>query len=117
MPALGAVILVAFAGYFGFTAADTMGLEPRRETVTVTSKEHVPAGTTYRTELIAGKTRTVPHAKPEQHILTFRVSGKEAEYPVERDLYESVSNGDQVEITYQQRRITGGVQVLSVKGR
>jgi hypothetical protein len=117
MPVLGGIILVGVIAYLIFYAANTMGLENQTGTATVVGKEYRPAGVTYRVDQIGGKPRTVPQANPEKYLLKLSIGGKTLEHAVSRELYESLNSGDQVEITYRRKRITGAMQVIGVKRR
>ena len=115
MPILGGIILLAVALYFGFQALDGSGLATRAAAASVLGKRYRPAGVTYRTELTGGVTRSIPYSVPEAYLLKLRIGGAETEAAVNRDLYQSVGDGDKVAVTYRQRRFTGGLQVLAVK--
>jgi hypothetical protein len=115
-PIMGAVIVVCVIIYFGFQTVDVRGLENQAGTATVTGKEHRPPGKTYRTEVVAGRTRTIPQHTSDTYVVKFTLDGKEFEHPVDREFFEAVGNGDRLAVTYQKRRLTGGVQVVSVRG-
>jgi hypothetical protein len=114
---IGGVILVAVVVYFGFQAVDATGLAAQLGTATVISKEHKKAGKTYRTDIVAGQTRVIPQDTPEMYLVKLRIGDKETTHAVERDLFDSLNNGDQLAVSYQQRRFTGGVQVIRVERR
>jgi hypothetical protein len=81
----------------------------------VTGKEHRAAGKTYRTDIVGGQTRVIPQYTPEMYLVRLRIDGKETAHALEKDLFDSLSNGDRLVVTYQQRRFTGGLQVTSVQ--
>jgi hypothetical protein len=114
-PAAGAVILVVVLGYFGFQAADGTGLTDKRGVAIVIGKDHRDAAKTYRTENVGGQTRVIPQYTPEMHILKLRIGDLETSHAVPRELFQSVGNGEQLAVTYQQRRISGGLQVTAVQ--
>src|ERR1700733_11871365 len=116
MPVFGGVILVAIAGYFGFQALDGIGLSMQPGIAVVIGKEYRPAKKTYRTDVIGNQTRVVPQVNPEMYILKLRIGEKETVGLVERDLFNTLSNGDRLSVTYQRRRVTGGLQVVGVQG-
>jgi hypothetical protein len=114
MVIFGAVILAAVALYFGFMAADGMGLASRQATARVTGKEYRDPGTTYTTQVIGGKTHSIPRATSEMYLLGLDIDGRETQAPVTKELYSAVRTGDRLAVRYQQRRLTGGLQVLDV---
>jgi hypothetical protein len=113
-PAAGAVILVIVLGYFGFQAVDATGLSDQRGAAVVTGKEHRDAAKGYRTENVGGQTRVIPQTTPEMYILKLRIGDQETTHAVARDLYNTVGNGEQLTVTYQRRRISGGLQVTGI---
>jgi len=114
MPVLGAIILVLVAIYFLFQAVDGMGLASQSGRAAVVGKEYRPAGQTYTREVVGNQTLNVPKTTPEMHILELDLDGRRVQGTTDRALYESISAGDQVQVTYQQRRITGALQVVRV---
>ena len=114
MYVLGGVILVAVALWFAFQAADGTGLETRRGSAVVVGKSYRPAGTTYTTTIINKQTRTVPHATPEVYVLDLDLDGARTQGATDRALYEAVSAGDRVNVAYRKRRLTSGLEVVSV---
>jgi hypothetical protein len=117
MAVLGGIVLVGVALYYAFYAADSLGLDSRTGTAVITGKEYRPSGKTYTTERIGNNTRVIPHTTGEMYLLKLRVSNKDTAYAVSRDVYEATGEGNEVEITYQQRRLTGAVQIVEMKRR
>jgi hypothetical protein len=101
--------------YFGFQGFDAFGLSQKTGTAVVIGKEHLPAKRTYRTDYIAGHTRVVPQVTPDLHVWDLRIGDNKTSTAVEPSLFETISNGDRVAVTYQQRRLTGKLQVTSVR--
>ena len=114
-PLLGGFILIVVLLYFGFQAVDAAGLQPQTGTAIVLGKEHKPPGKSYRTDIVGGQTRVIPQYTPDLYILKLRIGSQETSAPVDRDLFDSVGNGDRVSVTYQRRRLTSGLQVISVR--
>ena len=114
MVILGAVIVVCVALYFSFTAVDGVALGNQKGLATIVNKEHRGTKRGYSTEIIGGRTKAVPRVTPEMYILKLKLDGKETEFAVEKDLYNSVNAGDQVQVTYQRRRITGAIKIIEV---
>ena len=115
MPLAGGVILIAVLGYFGFQGIDGFGLAQKAGTAVLTGKEHVPSKKTYRTDYIAGRPRVIPQFAPEMYLMKLRLAGDETSAAVDRAVFDAVNSGDQVAITYQQTRLTGKLQITSVR--
>lgn len=111
---MGGIIVAAVAIYFLFMAIDGLGLEDHQASAVITGKEYRGAKQTYRTELVGGVTRAIPQAVPEMYIVKLRIADRETESPVAKTLYDELREGDQVKVVYQQRRITGALQVKNV---
>jgi hypothetical protein len=114
-PLLGGVILVLVAAYFGFQAIDGTGLPLESGSAIITGKEHKPPGKSYRTEIIGGRTQVIPQYTGDMYILKLRLGDTDTARAVDQSLFDSVRNGDRVAITYQKRRLTGGLQVAAVQ--
>ena len=114
MPILGGLILVVVASYFLFNAVDGTGLVSRSGRAAVVGKQYKPAGQTYTRQVIGSQTLNVPQTTPEMFVLDLDLEGQRVQGTTDRALYERISAGDQVQVTYQQRRITGALQVLDV---
>jgi hypothetical protein len=114
MPVLGAIILIVVALYFAFTAIDGVGLPMQSGRATVLGKQYRPAGQTYTRQIVGNQTLNVPQATPEMFVLDLDLDGQRVQGTTARALYEQLAAGDEVSVTYQQRRITGALQVLSV---
>jgi hypothetical protein len=114
MVIFGAVIVAGVALYFAFMVLDGVGLESHEGEARVTGKEYRESGTTYTTQVIGGTARSIPHTTGEMYILALEVDGKETQAPVTKELYSTVRTGDRLQVTYQQRRLTGALQVVDV---
>jgi hypothetical protein len=102
------------AVYFLFTATNTVGLVEQTGTASVVSRAYREAGTTYTTEVVAGRSYTRPQATPEAYLLRLMLDGREATAQVDQVLFEAAEAGDQVQVTYQKRRLTGATQIVRV---
>lgn len=111
---MAGLILMGAVGYYAFQGIDRFGLSVQHGEATVIDKAYRPAGETYTTQVINGRTHRVPQATPEMFILTLDLDGEEAQAPVERDLYNRLQAGDQVSVSFIRRRITGNPEVTEV---
>jgi hypothetical protein len=114
MAMLGAFILVAVALYYAFMAYDGMGLETRSASAQVVGKDHRPAARTYSRQIINGQSLNVPMMTPEMFVLELDLAGRRVSGTTDRGLFEGIATGETVHVTYQQRRLTGALQVVSV---
>jgi hypothetical protein len=112
----GAIILIAGGLYLLFLAVDRLSLPDQRTTALVAGKAYHEAKQTYETELIAGRTRVVPHVSPEQYVLELRLTTSDqlTEGAVPKSLYEDARVNDHLRVTYRRRRLSGGVKVIAV---
>ncbi len=114
MPILGGIILIAVGLYFIFWAVNTLGLENRSATATVTGKEYHPPGTSYQSQYIAGRNYTRLLRTPEQYVVLLHLLDQTAAGAVEPVFYERLKPGDQVRVSYQRRRLTGSLAVTKI---
>lgn len=110
----GAIILVCVIGWYSFNAIDGLGLQNQMGSAKVLAKEHRDAHQTYTTDIVGGKARTVPRTISEMYLLKLDLGGRQAMGAVDRSLYSAVNPEDEVRVTYQLRRITGRLQIVSV---
>ncbi len=115
MAVAGVVILVSVALYYAFVSVDAMGLGTQTGVARVTGKEYRPVAQTYTREIIGGQMRTVPHVTPEMFVLQLDFMGERTTGLTDRDLYQGIKIGDQVHVTYQRRRLTHSLQVVTVR--
>ena len=114
---LGLIIVLGVACYGLFAAADRIALEPKTGAATVTAKSYRQAGQDYTTEIIAGQPRAIPRARGEAYVLALDVAGTAAEVKVDRSVFDAAREGEHLQIVYTRRRLTGAIQVVSVRPR
>jgi hypothetical protein len=110
----GIVILTGVGLYFLFMAVDGLGLKVLSAPATVVGREYREAGKTYTTQVINNRPHVLPRARPAIYILQLDVGARQAAGAVPKRLFAVIQAGDRVQVTYQQRRITGLLQVLEV---
>jgi hypothetical protein len=111
---LGAIIVFGGGCYLLFLAVDGLALPQEQSLAIVTDKEHQEAKQTQETELIGGRTRVIPRVIPEKYLLKLSIRNRLADGSVSRSVYEGITPGDQVFVTYQRHRLTGSVEVTNV---
>lgn len=115
MPLLGGLILIGVLVYFSFSRLDSFNLPKKNGSAVVVHKDHVPLKTGYRTEYIGGQTRVFPQVTPDAYLMTLRIGNELTRVPVDRDLFDTINNGDLVAVTYVRTRLTRKLQVSSVQ--
>lgn len=114
MVIFGGVVVGILLLYALFMAIDGLALEEKEGIATVVSKEVKEEGQTYVTQVIGGRTQTLPQITPEAYMLILDISGNPTSTFVEKNIYHNLNRQDQVTISYQQRRLTGQLQVLTL---
>lgn len=107
-------VLAAVGLYYLYMAVDGFALQEQSGMSKVVGKEYRPPGRTYITQVLAGRTTTLPQVTPEVYMLKLDINGKPTEYAVTKELYNTINPGDQIRASYKKRRITGALQVVSV---
>jgi hypothetical protein len=110
----GAIIVICVVGWYSFNAIDNLALPNQTGTARIVAKEHRDARQTYTTDIIGGQARTVPRAIPEMYILKLDVDGHEVPSVVDKSFYSAVNPQDEVQVSYQRRRLTGRLQIVNV---
>jgi hypothetical protein len=109
-----AFILGALALYLLFRLLDSRFLPELKGNATVTAKHHVPAGNTYRTQVIGNQNLVLPIPQGEGWLAYLEIEGRPAGIALDKARFDSLSVGDRVEVAYRKRRFTGGIDVLRV---
>lgn len=112
---VGVLTMVGVALYLGFTAVNGWGLSEKGGRASVVAKERVDPGSTYATRIIGGQRVVTRQETPELYVLELEMNGRRTPAAVAPGLFESVEVGDEVAVTYEERRITGALRVLSVE--
>jgi hypothetical protein len=114
MHVFGGIILLGVALYYIFWAVNSLGLEDRSALATVTGKEYHGPGTSYQAQNIGGRNFVRSLRTPEAYVVQLKLNDEETFAAVQKGLYDALNTNDQVQATYQRRRITGGLQVRQV---
>ncbi len=114
MVIFGGIVVAGFLVYLIFMAANNFGLSEKKGTATILEKGYRQAGRTYITQVIGKRTMTIPQITPEMYILKLDINGRQAEFAASKSQYNALNAGDQVQMTYKHKRITGSMQVLNV---
>ena len=109
------IVLAGVIGYYGFVAVNTIGVGDRTGPGIVVSKQYVPPGTTYVTQIVNGRPYPLAQVTPDQYVLLIDLPGGQTAAAVAKALYDSVGPGDQVRVTFRRLRLTGALQVVDVR--
>lgn len=108
------VILVGVVPYYMLLAVNSLGLANQKGSATVSGKGYRKGGQTYYTQYIDGRPLPVPQTIPETYLLKLDIGGRETECAVVHSLCEEVGIQDVAQVTYQRRRLTSALQVVTV---
>jgi len=108
------VAIVAVVAYFAYGAIDRLGLGVRTANVVVTGKQHNPPGRSYYTNVVAGRLWTQSQETSETYVVTFRVDGEDTAGLVSKELFDSLSSGDRVNVKVRRTRITRRLEAVEV---
>jgi len=117
-PLVYVVPAVALAGallYYGYGAADRLGLETHHTEARVTGKQFAQGSTTYNTKIVAGRAWTEGTQNPDFHVIGLEVEGEATGGAVSPQLYESLQTGDRVQVEYQRTRFSKQILVTDVR--
>jgi hypothetical protein len=112
---IGGVIVASFAAYWLFAVIDRVGLADERAAAIVLAKEHRVPGRTYLTQIVNNRPVVLPQQTGEVFALALDVGGTRAEGSVDKSLFDVVEVNQKVDVVYQRRRLTGGLQIVSVR--
>lgn|SRR4029453_9690903 len=107
-----AILLVVL--YFAYGTLDRLGLGSRSARAVVTGKQYNPPGTTYNTNIVAGRAWTQSHETPGTYAVMLRVGEEHTVGLVSKELFETLNTGDRVNVTVRQTRITRKLEAVEV---
>ncbi len=109
-------ILVLLVVILVFTTADSMGIISTKTAVAVVeAKETLPAHVS-TTVMFTGKVAVlIPIFHQESYQLLFKISGRELEFAVNKQFFDSLKPGDKIEIDYGFGRITGSPKPVKIR--
>ncbi len=111
---VGVVVIVLVALYWLFMAVNTVGLAEQTATASVVGKAYKEPGKSYVTQVIDGRSYVRPQVTPEAYLVNVTIDGREVTAQVNQASFEAVQDGDQVQVVYVKRRLTGALQIVRV---
>lgn len=109
-----ALVLLAALVYFGWGALDRTGLAEEEAGAVVTSKRYYPPGTTYRTNIVAGRAWTQADATSDAYVLELKIGQEPTAAIVSREAYDALRPGDSVRVRMHRTRLTRRLEVVDV---
>jgi hypothetical protein len=110
------VLLVGFGGYYLYGAVDRIGVPIESVDALVTGKQFTPGGTTYNTNIAAGRAWTQSNKTNDMYAIELLV-GKEATVGlVDKRAFERLNKDDHVQVKIRRTRISGRLEVVEVVG-
>jgi hypothetical protein len=114
MYVIGALVLAGAVLWMGAMVVDGIELKEQAAGAVVTGKSYRGAGKTYTQEIINNRSYVVAQERPELYALELLLDGRPVVGGVDRAMYEKVSAGDTVQVTYRRRRLTGRIDVVAM---
>lgn len=109
--AFGAALL-----YYAYGAADRIGLATQQTEARVTTKTYTPGSTTYHTNIAAGRAWTQSDKNPDAYLVGLDLDGGVTTVGVvTKELYESLSPGERVRVSYARTRFSNKLLVTDVR--
>ena len=108
------IAIAALLLYFGYAALDRMGLEISTAVATVTGKQFTPSGTSYYTNIVAGRAWTQSQETPETYALTLKVGDQPTVGLVTKPMFDALNANDEVKVKIRRTRITRRLEVVEV---
>jgi hypothetical protein len=112
---VGILAILGIALYFAFMAADTMGVATQEATGTVIAKEFVPAGMTYTTQVVDGRSYVRAHETQDRYVVELTVDDRQAFAVVDPLVYHEIEAGDRLPLRFRETRLTGRLEVVELK--
>jgi hypothetical protein len=108
---------IAFAAallYYAYGAADRMGLETHHAEARVTTKNFAAGSTTYNTNIVAGRAWTQASKYGDAYMVGLDIDGVAAGGLVTPEMYETVTPGERVRVTFKRTRLSRKLLVTDV---
>jgi hypothetical protein len=110
-----AVALAAVALYYLYGAVDRLGLETQQAEARVTGKQFASGSTTYNTRIAGGRAWSQATENPDAYIVALEVEGEATGGAVDSQMYESLSEGDRVQVQFQRTRFSRQILITNVR--
>jgi hypothetical protein len=108
------LMLIAAIGYYAWGAIDQLGLADEQASAVVTAKNYYPPGTTYRTNIVAGRAWTMADATSDAYVLTLNLGQEPVGAIVSKTLYDVSQPGDTVQVQMHRTRLTKRLKITQV---
>lgn len=109
-----ALIFAAAMAYQLYLAIDTRFLPKLEADAKVVAKEYKPTSQGTYTTTVGGTVRSYPVTLPDAYLITIEIDGVRGKGEIPRGDYAFVNVGDNVHVTYSQRRIRKHLTIHSL---
>jgi hypothetical protein len=109
-----AVLVVGFGLYYLYGAIDRVGLPLQQADAVVTGKTYTPGGTTYNTNVVAGRAWTQANELPDNYAVSLRVGQEATVALVTKQKFETLKADDRVRVKMRRTRLSGRLEVVEL---
>lgn len=109
-----AVLVVGFGLYYLYGAIDRVGLPVQQAEAVVTGKTYTPGGTTYNTNVVAGRAWTQANELPDNYAVSLRVGQEAAVALVTKQKFDTLMADDRVRVKMRRTRLSGRLEVVEL---
>jgi hypothetical protein len=109
-----AVLVVGFGLYYLYGAIDRLGLPLQQADAVVTGKTFTPGGTTYNTNVVAGRAWTQANELPDNYAVSLLVDKEPTVALVTKQKYDALSANDRVRVKLRRTRLSGRLEVVEL---
>ncbi len=108
------ILLVCVGGYYAYGALDRIGLELHSADAVVTGKQFTAGGTTYNTNVVAGRAWTQAYQQADFFAVTMNIGQEPTVGLVTKEAFDSYQAGDHVKVKWRRTRFSGRLEVVDV---
>lgn len=109
-----AVLVVGFGLYYLYGAIDRLGLPLQQADAVVTGKTFTPGGTTYNTNVVAGRAWTQANELPDNYAVSLLVDQEPTVALVTKQKYDTLNANDRVRVKLRRTRLSGRLEVVEL---
>jgi hypothetical protein len=108
------ILLIGVGGYYLYGAIDRVGLATQSADAVVTGKQVSAGGTTYNTNIVAGRAWTQAYQQADFYAVTLNLGTEPAVALVTKEAFDSYNAGDSVKVKWHRTRLSGRLEVIDV---
>jgi len=100
--------------WFGYYAANTLGVPEQTGTAQVVSKQIVEPGSDYYTTIVGGHFYVQAHPANAAYLVELQLDGERVGSFVSESMYGAITAGDTLDVRYRQTRLGGQTQMVEI---